>query len=241
MSKAGWETAGAFLRIYALLVAGIAVSMLTAYCVGLAGLYLFLYLTPLYWIVLLSPFVIVVFAVLMIDTLSAGTLHVIFWSYAVLVGLSFGGLFMVADGSELRLAAVAAATFLLASSVGYLTRFSLEFVRFPVLIGLAVVVLTSLFAIAEDAHFLELPIAILSIAVMMALVARDTQALKLSLSEEGARSARTVLIGALTLYLDVLIFSPGLARLAGLAAGRFSSLGRLTPIVARTAEGAEEQ
>jgi hypothetical protein len=228
-------------RVYAYLSMGVAVSILAAYGAGLAGIYLLIYLTPLFWIVIAAPFVLAVASSLAVNRMSAATAHLLFWLYAVFVGLSFAGIFLAYSGQDVAIALGAVALiFIAASAYGYSTRRDSHRAARYLLLGLLVVVAAGVAAAFADSGALTIAVAVAAAAVMGGLVACDTQhtrqRLELASKQDAAEVERVTIMGALTLYLDLVIFSPGLARLAGFATSRAADLGRLAPLIADEAE-----
>jgi len=233
------------IRVYAYVVAGLAVSLLAAYAAGIEGLYVFIYLTPLFWPVVATPLILAVIASLVAHRISRPMAHLLFWAYASCMGLSFAGLFDAYAWPELMLALVAiGAIFVSATCYGYLTIRDLRPISKILLAGLLLTFALSILAAFIDSDALAGMAALLGAFVMAGLVACDTQHIKQRLivvtRSNRIEVGREEIVGALMLFLDLTIVSPGLARLVGFTASRWTNLGRLTTLALDEAEHIEE-
>ena len=231
-------------RVYLYVASGVGVSILTAYAAGLAGLYLLIYLTPLFWVIVGAPLLLAIITTFALEKINASAAHFLFWLYAVFIGLAFAGIFVVYSGSEVALTlGVVGAVFALASALGYFARRDLTAMARYFLLGLIIVVLGSVVAAFVESNVLNIALATLAVAVMGGLVAGDTQCTRRQLESASTINVQEVeraeIVGALALYLDLVIFSPGLARLIGFVSSRAANLGRLAPLLADEIEHRE--
>jgi FtsH-binding integral membrane protein len=228
-------------RVYVYVLCGVAVSTLAAYGAGLSGFYLLIYLTPLFWVIAIAPLVLAVVTSFALEKISVPMAHLLFWSYAVFIGLSFAGIFLVYAGRDTALVLGAiAAVFALASCYGYFTHRDLSGLARFLLIGLLIIVLANIAAAFAGFQAFNIIVMVSAAIIMAGLVASDTQHTRrryeLAPGLRRDEIERTAITGALALYLDLVIFSPGLARIAGFISSRAVDLGRLGPLVANEIE-----
>ena len=158
------------------------------------------------WIVILSPLAIVMAMSYGAARMRAGTLQVLFWTFAALMGLSMSTVFLAYTATSIAQTFFAtAASFLGLSLYGYTTKRDLS--PFGTFLIMGVVGLIA--AIALNAFLLKsagMGMAISAIGVLLfaGLTAYDTQRIKSMYSYvQGTDMAgKTVIMGALTLYLD---------------------------------------
>jgi FtsH-binding integral membrane protein len=158
------------------------------------------------WIVILSPLAIVMAMSYGAARMRAGTLQVLFWTFAALMGLSMSTVFLAYTATSIAQTFFAtAAAYLGLSLYGYTTKRDLS--PFGTFLIMGVVGLIA--AIALNAFLLKsagMGMAISAIGVLLfaGLTAYDTQRIKSMYSYvQGTDMAgKTVIMGALTLYLD---------------------------------------
>ena len=150
--------------------------------------------------------------------MSASVAQMVFWIYAVLIGLSLSGIFLVYTGTSIaRTFFVTAATFLAMSLYGYLTRANLARLGSFLLMGLLGVVIASLINLFLVSSTFELAISVVGVLIFVGLTAYDTQRTKeIYLESDTFEVARKkAIIGALSLYLDFINLFLMLLRLSG--------------------------
>ena len=110
------------LRVYNFMAAGLAISGLVAYLAVTTGFYQQIAGTPLIWIVMLAPLGAVLLLSFRIERISVGAALVTFCGFAVLMGLSLAGIFLVFTGDSIaRVFFISAGTFAATSLYGYTT------------------------------------------------------------------------------------------------------------------------
>ena len=110
------------LRVYNFMAAGLAISGLVAYLAVTTGFYQQIAGTPLIWIVMLAPLGAVLLLSFRIERISVGAALVTFCGFAVLMGLSLAGIFLVFTGDSIaRVFFINAGTFAATSLYGYTT------------------------------------------------------------------------------------------------------------------------
>jgi FtsH-binding integral membrane protein len=100
------------LRVYNYMAGGLALTGAVAYGAAVSGLYQAIAGTPLLWIVIFAPLLMVMVLGFGIQRMSLGAAQTTFWAYAGLVGLSLAGIFLRYTGQSIALTFfVSAATF----------------------------------------------------------------------------------------------------------------------------------
>jgi len=165
--------------------------------------------SPLKWAIIFAPLAVVIGLSFGVARLRPATAQLLFWLYAVLIGLSLASIFLFyAHISVAPAFFVVAAAFAALSLWGYTTRRDLTALRsFLVmgLLGVAVASLVNLFLTGTTP--LHWTVAVVGVAVFAALTAWDTHRLRseyLYGAMGGAAAERSAIIGALSLYLDVI-------------------------------------
>ena len=137
------------LRVDNYMAGGLAVTGATAVFALYSGLYAAIAGTPLIWVIVLAPLALAFFLGFRIERISLAAAQAAFWAYAVLIGLSLTGIFLVyTETSIARVFFITAATFLGMSLWGYTTRSDLtRFGSFLMmgLIGIVIAGLVNLF------------------------------------------------------------------------------------------------
>ena len=159
------------------------------------------------WIIILSPLAIVFAMSFGQNKMSTGTLGILYWSFAALMGLSLSTIFLVYTGMSIAQTFFAVtAAFAGLSLWGYTTKKDLSgwgtFLIMGV-VGLIVAMLLNAFVFQSGA--MGMAISAIGILIFAGLTAYDTQKIK-SIYHYVARDAdmlqRAVIMGALSLYLD---------------------------------------
>ncbi|MBF9032486.1 BAX inhibitor (BI)-1/YccA family protein [Rhodobacterales bacterium HKCCE3408] len=169
-----------------------------------------LFATPLRWVVMLAPLAVVFAFGAMLNRMSAGVAQVVFYGFALLMGLSISWIFAVYTGfSIVQVFLITAIAFAGLSLYGYTTKSDISgwgaFLIMGV-IGLFVAMIVNLFLQSEMMMYV---ISILGVLIFAGLTAYDTQNIKNTYvahahtgDQEWLDKAGTH--GALQLYLDFL-------------------------------------
>ncbi len=207
------------LSVYNYMALGLALTGLTAYVTASSPALLgVIFGTPLQWVVMLAPLGFVFFLGARIHRMSVSTAQLVFWAFAVVMGLSMASIFLVFTYTSIaRVFFITAATFGAMSLYGYTTRRDLTSwgtFLFMGLIGLIVASLVNLFVQSSAFHF---AISLVGVVVFVGLTAYDTQRIKEEYYEFDSpeTSARKAILGALMLYLDFINLFIMLLRLFG--------------------------
>jgi FtsH-binding integral membrane protein len=165
--------------------------------------------SPLKWAIIFAPLVVVIGLSFGAARLRPATAQLLFWLYAILIGLSLASIFLFYAHMSIAPALfVAAAAFGALSLWGYTTRRDLTALRSFAVMGLLGFVVASLVnLVVAGTTPLHWAVSVIGVAVFAALTAWDTQRLKneyLYGAMGGAAAERSAVLGALSLYLDVI-------------------------------------
>jgi FtsH-binding integral membrane protein len=195
------------LRVYNYMAGGLALTGIIAFVASEMGFYQAIAHTPLAWIVMLAPLVPVMLLSFRVQSMSLGGAQTAFWSYAGLVGLSLGWIFLVYTGVSIATTFfVTAAMFLSMSLYGYTTGRDLTGMGSFLFMGLIGIVIASLVNMFLASPGLQFAISIIGVIVFTGLTAWDTQRIKevYFAGDDGAVAGKKAIMGALALYLDFL-------------------------------------
>jgi FtsH-binding integral membrane protein len=193
------------LSIYNYMTSGILLTGIVALLAFTSGMAETIHFSALRWVVGLSPLAIVFAMSFGANRFSTGTLQLLFWGFAVLMGLSLSSIFLVYTGGSIATTFFAtAAAFAGLSLFGYTTKKSLSGIgSFLImgLVGLIVAMVINLFLQSPAFHY---AISFIGVLIFAGLTAYDTQRLKNEYQYlRGTEFAgKAVVLGALSLYLD---------------------------------------
>src|SRR6195256_6610120 len=166
-------------RVYGYMAGGLALTGIVAYVAAASGFYQAIAATPLIWLVMLAPLGFVLALSFGIQRMSAGTAAVLFWTYAAVMGLSLGSIFLVFTGASIaRVFFITAATYGAMSVYGYTTRTDLSGFGSFLMMGLIGIVIASLVNLFLKSDGLQFAISIIGVLVFVGLTAYDTQRIK---------------------------------------------------------------
>lgn len=150
--------------------------------------------------------------------MSQGTLQAMFWGFAVAMGLSLSTIFLQYTGTSIAGAFFAtAAGFAGLSLWGYTTKKDLSAFGTFLIMGLVGLIVASLVNVFLQSGPLSLVISMIGVLLFAGLTAYDTQKVK-SMYDQVAGTeyeGRTVVMSALTLYLDFINMFLFILRLFG--------------------------
>ena len=159
--------------------------------------------TPLYWVLPIAEFVVVIVLSARAHKMSSLAAKLWFLAYAVLNGVTFATLFLVAGVGTVGYAfLVTAITFAVMSAYGYLTKTDLSSIGnlfMMALIGLVIATIVNLFVRSTG---LDLFLMYAGVIVFIGLIGYDTQKIKQYAYAEGRGVRNAAITGALVLYLD---------------------------------------
>src|SRR5262249_6078140 len=206
------------MRVYNFMAGGLAVTGLVAYAAVATGFYQQIVGTPLIWLVMLAPLGAVLFLNFRIERLSGSAAQAVFWTFAVLTGLSLAGIFLIyTNASIARVFFITAGTFAATSIYGYTTRRDLSKFGSFLFMGLIGIILASVVNIFIGSSGLQFAISVIGVIIFTGLAAWDTQRIKEIYlhSDAGDVLTKKALMGALALYLSFINLFLMLLQLAG--------------------------
>jgi len=162
-------------------------------------------LSGLGWLITFAPLGFVFAMSFGVNRMKESTLQTLFWSFAVLMGMSMSTIFAVYTGVSIAQTFFAVtASFLGLSLWGYTTKKDLSgFGTFLIMgvVGLLVAMIINIFVQSTAMH---LAISAIGVLLFAGLTAYDTQKIKSMYAYVAGTDmmGKTVIMGALTLYLD---------------------------------------
>ncbi|WP_341711664.1 Bax inhibitor-1/YccA family protein [Erythrobacter sp.] len=193
------------LSIYNYMASGVLLTGIVALVMAQSGLALALVGSPLLWLVKLAPLGFILAISFGLNRMSYGTLQVLFWSFATVMGMSLSTIFLVYTGESIAATFFATAgAFAGLSLYGYTTKKDLSgfgtFLTMGV-IGLIIAIVINIFL--QSSTF-ALAISFIGVLIFAGLTAYDTQRLKTEYQYlRGTEFAgKAIILGALSLYLD---------------------------------------
>lgn len=193
------------LSVYNYMASGVLLTGIVALLFANSGLAAQVLSTPLRWVIMLAPLGFVMVLSFGINRLSTATAQMLYWAFAVVMGLSLSSIFLVYTGQSIATTFFAtAAAFAGLSLYGYTTKRDLSaFGTFLIMgvVGLIVAMLINLFL---QSSALSLAISFIGVLLFAGLTAYDTQKIKSMYFYVAGTDmmGKSVIMGALTLYLD---------------------------------------
>lgn len=211
-------------RVYGYMAAGLGISGLVAYAASTSLVLMqALFGSPLRWVVMLAPILVVLMIPTMMSRLSSSGVCLCFAGYASLVGLQLSYIFLVYTHESVAATfGIAACMFLGMSLYGYTTKKDLsEMGSFLIMgvLGLIIATMVNMFLKSSPMAYV---LSFLGVAIFTGLTAYDAQRIRLIYSETDGMETlqKKALLGALNLYLDFVNMFLYLLRIFG---GRRSS------------------
>lgn len=193
------------LSIYNYMASAILLTGIVAAGAAASGLTYAIASTPLMWVVALAPLGFILAMNFGLHKMSQGTLQIVFWAFAIVMGLSMSTIFLRFTGESIAVTFFAtAAAFAGLSLFGYTTKKDLSgmgsFLIMGV-IGLIVAMVVNWFLQSETMAFV---ISGLGVLIFAGLTAYDTQRLKNDYQYLRGTEfmGKAVIMGATSLYLD---------------------------------------
>ena len=157
------------------------------------------------WVVIFAPLIMIMVMGARMQRMSTSTMQAFFWAFAALMGVSMSVIPLIYDGSSIATTFFAtSAAFLSLSLYGYTTKKDLSglgtFLIMGV-VGLLVVMIANMFIRSTG---LSLAISAIGVLLFAGLTVYDTQKIKSMYAHVAGTDmmGKTVIMGALTLYLD---------------------------------------
>lgn len=207
-----------FRSIYTYMTLALAVTGLVSWFAVESGLYLQIVRTPMIWVVLFAPLVMVMVLSFGIQRMSLGAAQAAYWVYSALVGLSLAGIFYLYSGESIaRVFFITAGTFGGMSLYGYTTKTDLTRMGNFMIMGLFGIIIASVVNLFVHSSAVQFAVSVIGVIVFTGLIAYKTQMLKEMYYEVGQGNERdkAAIMGALSLYLSFINLFMSLLRLFG--------------------------
>lgn len=209
-------------KVYGLMSVAMVVTGVVAYAVGTnVQLMQAIFGSPLRWVVMFAPLVVVFGFSSMINRMSYATAQAVFFGYAALMGLSLSFIFLAYTGISIaQVFLVTAITFAGLSLYGYTTKRDLSGMGTFMMMGVIGLVVASVVNIFVQSSAVMFAISVLGVLIFAGLTAFDTQNIKsmyVQMAQGGDREwlGKSAIMGALQLYLDFLNMFTFLLQLMG--------------------------
>lgn len=180
-----------------------------------------LYTSPLKWVVMFAPLAFVFGFSAMINRMSAATAQLVFYAFALVMGISISSIFLVFTGYSIaQIFLITSIAFAGLSLYGYTTKKDISgwgsFLIMGV-IGLIVAMIVNMFMQSEALMY---AISMIGVLIFAGLTAYDTQKIKteyLAHAHHGDTEwlGKAAIMGALSLYLDFINMFMFLLQLLG--------------------------
>ncbi|MCF6325950.1 MAG: Bax inhibitor-1/YccA family protein [Devosiaceae bacterium] len=211
------------LRVYNYMGIGLAITGAVAFffaqwATSSADIFNLVYVSPLKWVVMLSPFAFVLALSFGINKMSFATAQMVFWGFATVMGISLSSIFFIYTGASIaRVFFITASMFGAMSLYGYTTKRDLTAMGSFLMMGLIGIIIAMVVNIFLQSSALDFGISVLGVLIFVGLTAYDTQKIKEMYMElDGSEIAgKKAIMGALTLYLDFINLFLMLLRLFG--------------------------
>jgi FtsH-binding integral membrane protein len=180
-----------------------------------------MFASPLKWVFMLAPLVMVFAISFGINRLKPATAQLLFWAFAALMGISLSSIFLVyTHTSIVRVFFITAASFGALSLYGYTTKRDMTGMGSFLLMGLFGLVIASVVNIFVASSMLQFVVSVVGVLIFAGLTAWDTQRLKNDYiygyaSQGGDVAERAAITGALSLYLNFINLFTLLLQLLG--------------------------
>jgi len=203
-----------FLNIYLLMSVALLITAISAFAVlSIPTLKMIIYqctpygeiigMTSIGWLIAFAPLGISLFFTFALNRIDARTAQMLFWLYAMLIGISLSSLgFLYTGESLVKTFLICASTFGAMSLYGYTTEKSLASMGSFLYMGLVGLIITSLINFFMQSPAIEFALSLIGVLIFTGLIAYDTQKLKDLYLSGGLNNNYISIIAAFTLYLD---------------------------------------
>ncbi len=193
------------LSIYNYMASGVLLSGIVALLMANSGMAQAMMASPVKWLVMLAPLGFVLAINFGVNKFSTGTLQLLFWAFATVMGMSLSTIFLVYTGGSIAGTFFATAgAFAGLSLYGYTTKRNLGPLGTFLSMGVIGLILAMIVNMIWPMPGLAVAIPFIGVLIFAGLTAYDTQRLKQEYTYlRGTEFAgKAVILGALTLYLD---------------------------------------
>lgn len=162
-----------------------------------------IYGSPLAFVIMLAPLGFIIALNMGIAKMKEGTVQVLFWAFAAVMGLSLSSIFIQYTGESVaRVFFISAGAFGALSLYGYTTKKDLTGWGSFLFMGLIGILIASIVNIFVASSALQFGISVIGVLVFAGLTAYDTQRIKAMYFDNSGQEGKKAIMGALTLYLD---------------------------------------
>jgi FtsH-binding integral membrane protein len=193
------------LSVYNYMTSGVLLTGIVALLFYNSGLAAQVMQTPLQWLIILAPLGFVMAMSFGLNRMKTSTLQLLFWSFAVAMGLSMSSIFLVYTGVSIAQTFFAvAAGFAGLSLYGYTTKRDLSGMGTFLIMGVVGLLVAMLINLFLQSTAMMLAISAIGVLLFAGLTAYDTQRIKSMYAYVAGSDmmGKVVIMGALSLYLD---------------------------------------
>ncbi|WP_111557396.1 Bax inhibitor-1/YccA family protein [Paracoccus sediminilitoris] len=205
-------------KVYGLMAVGMGVTAVAAFGIStaavtadgqLTGLGAAIYTSPLKWVIMFAPMLMVFAFGAAMNRLSVGAATGLFYAFAALMGLSISSIFLVYTSvSIVQTFLVTAIAFAGLSLWGYTTKKDISGWGSFLIMGVIGLIVASIVNIFLQSSAMQFAISGLGVLIFAGLTAYDTQNIKNTYLQMAGSDAdfigKSAIMGALQLYLDFL-------------------------------------
>jgi len=174
--------------------------------------------TMLGYVAMFSPLAFVLVLNFGINRMQASTVQMVFWAFAVVMGLSLSSILLTYTGASVaKTFFVTAAAFGSLSLYGYTTKKNLTGMGSFLIMGLFGLIIASIVNMFMQSGAMDFIISVVGVLIFAGLTAYDTQRIKLMYleSDHSETASKKAVMGALSLYLDFINMFLFLLRFMG--------------------------
>ena len=193
------------LSVYNYMASGVLLTGIVALLFASSGLAQQILMTPLRWLIVLAPLGFVMAMSFGLNRMKTSTLQMLFWGFAVTMGLSMSSIFLVYTGVSIAQTFFAvAAGFAGLSLYGYTTKRDLSGMGTFLIMGVVGLLVAMVINIFLRSPAMMLAISGIGVLLFAGLTAYDTQKIKSMYAYVAGSDmmGKAVIMGALNLYLD---------------------------------------
>ncbi len=204
-------------KVYGTMSVGMAITALAGWAISglavndagqLTQLGVAIYASPLKWLIMFAPLIMVFAFGAVINRISAAGAQLFFYTFAVLMGLSLSSIFLVFTGVSIaQTFLVTAIAFAALSLWGYTTQKDISGWGSFLIMGVVGLIVASIVNIFLGSPAIGFAISALGVLIFAGLTAYDTQKIKTDYIQHAQAMdqewlGKSAIMGALNLYLD---------------------------------------
>jgi FtsH-binding integral membrane protein len=193
------------LSVYNYMASGVLLTGIISMVFASSGFAAQVMATPLRWLIVLAPLGFVMAMSFGLNRMKTSTLQLLFWAFAVAMGLSMSTIFLVYTGTSIAQTFFAvSAGFLGLSLYGYTTKRDLSGMGTFLIMGVVGLLVAMLINLFLQSPAMMLAISAIGVLLFAGLTAYDTQKIKSMYAYVAGTEmqGKAVIMGALNLYLD---------------------------------------